>query len=133
MFKIKQCDTFGRGLYATQDVDANTVIMACEILVLSENDTPLVNMTDLKYYTFKFNDTQDCLVLGLGEIFNHDDYENVIYNLEDLTDSETGLTRKVMVFKSKCPIFSGEQLFINYNADIAIDSAAYKNQTSLVG
>jgi len=117
----------GRGVYATDKLLAGTVVMICEILVLSELDTVKVNQTELQYYTFKYTDTQDCLVLGLGEIFNHDDASNVSYELVMLEG------RHMMVFKATKEISKDAQLFINYNADAAVNVSSYIKNTSLVG
>jgi hypothetical protein len=77
MIEVKTSPEMGRGIYAEKTISQGEVIMRCEILVLSKIDTPIVNLTDLSFYTFTFNEEQDCLVLGLGEIFNHDDQPNV--------------------------------------------------------
>lgn len=127
MIKIITDEIMGRCLVAERPIPAGMVIMQCELLVLSEVDTPLVNETDLKYYTFKFNETQDCLVLGLGEIFNHRSAPNVSYELVDIGD------RKVMQFSVIADIWTDDQLFIDYNADVQVNTEGYINTKSLVG
>lgn len=127
MVRIVMHSEMGRCLYSVNPIHAGMVIMQCELLVLSEVDTPLVNETDLKYYTFKFNDKQDCLVLGLGEIFNHHDKPNVSYELIDIGG------RKVMQFRATENIWSDTQLFIDYAADTAVNTEGYINTKSLVG
>lgn len=109
----------GRGLYATRDLAAGETIMDCELLVLSETDTPIVNSTDLQWYTFKYDKQRDCLVLGLGEIFNHDDAANVNYELV-LVDG-----RHMMRFSTNQPVVAGDQLFIDYTADADVDVSGY--------
>lgn len=118
---------FGRGLYATQLVKAETIIMTCELLVLNEIDTVKVNDTDLKYYTFKYDQTQDCLILGDGEIFNHSDNANVSYQLTQVDG------RKVMVFVSKRDINPGDQLMIDYNLDTQVNTNDYINNNLFKG
>lgn len=119
MYKIKMTQEFGRGLYATRKIYQGELITVCELLVLSEIDTPIVNSTDLKYYTFKYNDKQDCLVMGIGEMFNHSDSPNVSFRLE------TWIDRKVMVFQAVSDIDTNCQLFIDYNSDIKVDLSKY--------
>jgi SET domain-containing protein len=138
MYEIKVNAEFGRGLYATRNIRANETIEVAEILVLSPEDTIKVNQTDLKYYTFVFNeyDGQDCLVLGVGELFNHAPTElnqheaawtsNVKYDLVRHGD------RYKMVFVSIVDIMAGEQLFIDYNRDVHVDTTEYVNK-NLVG
>ncbi len=137
-FDLTKVETFkdmGRGIVSRVNLESSYVgntVMVCEVLVLSKNDTVVVNLTDLKHYTFKFDDEQDCLVLGHGEIFNHSAEPNVSYRLEDFEDAE-GNQRRVMVFRLLKPVTKGEQLFIDYNADVAVDVEAYKTSKSLVG
>jgi SET domain-containing protein len=121
-YYIKSTAEMGRGLYALTDLDAGKILFSAELLVLSPDDTIKVNETDLKYYTFKYNDTQDCLVLGDGEIFNHNDTANIGYRLVD-SDG-----RKIMLFYTLSPILAHDQLFINYSADIAVQTESYVNK-----
>lgn len=125
-YTLKVTPEFGRGLYASRVIQPGEVVTRCELLVFSADDTPKVNDTDLKYYTFKFNETQDCLCLGDGEIFNHQDVSNVSYQLEDFEG------RKVMVFRAKEVIQAGLQLFINYTDDVAVNATEYVNK-NMVG
>ena len=121
MFTVKVTPEFGRGLYATRKIYANEIIEVCEILVLSPEDTKKVNETDLKWYTFVFDAStaQDCIVLGMGEIFNHADQPNVKYDLVRYGD------RFKMVFASVRDIEAGEQLFTDYNRDTQVDTSQY--------
>lgn len=115
MFEIKVTEEFGRGLYATRKIYANEIVEVCEILVLSPEDTVKVNETDLKWYTFVYDKAakQDCIVLGNGEIFNHSDTPNVKYDLVRYGN------RFKMVFCTVADVEPGEQLFTDYNRDIA--------------
>lgn len=121
-YYLKLHETMGRGLFALQDVPAQRILFTAELLVLSELDTTIVNSTDLKYYTFKYTDTQDCLVLGDGEIFNHSDTANVGYKLIDFEG------RKLMAFYTLRDVAAHEQLFIDYNADVQVCVAQYENK-----
>lgn len=116
---LKVTEEMGRGLYAVQDLRKDMLLFTCELLVLSQKDTLTVNDTDLKYYTFKYNETQDALVLGDGEIFNHSNNPNIGYKLIDYD------SRKVMAFYTLCEISRDEQLFIDYSADISVNVKEY--------
>lgn len=120
MVKVTVSPIFGREVTASEFIFKDDEIMACELLVLSPFDTLVLNDTGLQFYTFKYNTLQDCLVLGLGEIFNHDDSPNVSYRLEQRDG------RSMMIFKALRDIKSGEQLFIDYSADCPlVDSTKY--------
>lgn len=128
MYYLKSTEEMGRGLYAAiGGIQEGKILFQAELLVLSEQDTKVVNTTDLQYYTFKYSETQDCLVLGDGEIFNHSDTPNIGYKLENYQG------RKVMVFYALTNIEHGEQLFIDYNADTKVNTTSYINAKSLDG
>jgi SET domain-containing protein len=112
LYSVQMIEGMGRGVIAEMDLKKGQVITNCELLVLSHEDSKKVNETDLQWYTFCFNESQDCLVLGDGEIFNHDDNANVLYGLTDFNG------RKLMTFQAARDIKKGEQLFIDYNADV---------------
>lgn len=118
-------DSKGRGIYATRDILQGEVIGEYELLVLNESDTIKVNETDLKYYTFSYLKGRDCLVLGHGEIFNHDDRPNVAYQLVKFQD------RMLMQFKALSKIESGNELLIDYSADSQVDTSKYIENKSL--
>lgn len=120
----------GRGLFPLRNLYKGEIVSICEILVLSQDDTVSVNKTDLQYYTFKFNETQDCLVLGDGKIFNHADDSNISYEL--VKHSEQNQERFRMIFVAKRDIGVTEQLFINYQDDTQVDTSKYIAQKSLI-
>lgn len=126
MYQIIFTQEYGRGLYATRDIKQGETISQCELLVLSSEDTKKVNETDLKYYTFIYNENQDCLILGDGELFNHNYMNNVNYNLIDFNG------RKLMNFSAKIDISQGDQLFINYNDDTITCPENYLKNKSLI-
>lgn len=114
MYSVRMIDGMGRGIIAERNIALGEVITNCELLVLNKPDTSLINQTELQWYTFVFDkaNKQDCLVLGDGEIFNHDDNANVLYGLIDFDG------RKLMRFQAARDIKKGEQLFIDYRADV---------------
>lgn len=119
MLNIVLTEQFGRGIYSTRNIPKNTIIEMCELLVLSEKDSAAVEATDLKYYVYKFSETQDCLVLGNGELYNHSDDANVLCRLLWIG------TRYVMQYYASRDILPDEQLFINYNFDVQVDTLSY--------
>lgn len=111
-YYVMNTEQFGRAVFANKALKIGEVVCYCEVLVLSEKDTPVVNSTDLQWYTFTYNDTQDCLVLGDGEIFNHDDNASVAYELTNING------RPLMCFTMIKDVEKDKQLFINYNSDV---------------
>jgi SET domain-containing protein len=109
---IKQCEQYGRGLYAATDLQGNKILFSAELLVLSEQDTRTVASTELRDYVFTFDERRDCLVLGDGELFNHSDVPNVGYKLGKHAE------RTVMYFYTLVDVTAGSQLFIDYKKDL---------------
>ena len=130
--RVKLFEGMGRGLFCNLDLtefhaQIKMPLSYCEILVLSHEDTVITNRTELKHYTFKYNETQDCLVLGNGELFNHSDTPNVSYGIEQVDG------RSMMVFRLIKPVLAGEQLFIDYNQDVQVETKEYVASKSLIG
>lgn len=121
----------GRGLATFGGLQKGAFIMQCELLILNQGDTEAVNMTELKHYTFNFDGRQDCFCLGNGELFNHSDLPNVNYELKNF--EQNGHIRRVMTFTALRDIEAGEQLFIDYSADVKIDLNQYLNSKSMMG
>lgn len=128
IYSVQMVEGMGRGVIAERDIKLGEVITNCELLVLTKSDTCLVNQTELQYYTFVYDRVNhlDCLVLGDGEIFNHDYNANTLYGLIDWNG------RKLMRFQAARDIKKGEQLFINYGADTAVNVEDYLNNGSLL-
>ena len=116
---IKHTPEMGRGLYAVQDLQAGKILFTCEVIPLSEGDTQTIAQTELQFYTFKYNDKQDCLVLGDGELFNHSDEANIGYKLIDFDG------RRVMAFYTLADISRDAQLFTNYAQDVQVEVTEY--------
>jgi hypothetical protein len=122
----------GRGMATFGGLQKGCFIMQCELLVLNASDTLILDVkTELKHYTFNFNDLQDCLCLGNGELFNHSDTPNVSYELKNF--EQDGQIRKVMMFTATRDIEPGEQLFIDYTQDMLVDTDKYVTSKSLIG
>jgi len=108
---VENLPTFGRSVVASDYIDEGQCLEVNPVLPLSAEDTKLVNQTSLKFYTFVFDKDkgQDCLVMGLGELYNHSETPNVGYRLNPVA--------RTMEFYTLRPIAKGEQLFTNYRQD----------------
>lgn len=113
-YYIQETKDFGRGLYADRLMFPSDIVAVCEIIPLTPKDTETLESTGLKYYKFKMNESQDCIVLGDGSLFNHAAKPNVSFSLER---DHTGRYR--MIFRTRGIVKKGTQLFIDYTADCA--------------
>jgi len=111
VIKVETFPVFGRGVMATEYINEGTLLETCPVLPLTTADTELVNQTSLKQYTFVFDKEkkQDCLVMGLGELYNHSDSPNVGYRLDPVA--------RTMEFYTLRPVAKDEQLFTDYRQD----------------
>lgn len=117
--QVKMYDGMGRGVECLKPIAVGEVVEVCEVLVLNDADTIAINNTVLQHYTFKLTETQDCLVLGMGELYNHSFEPNVGYSVVRVDG------RPVMQFIALQNIYVGQQLFIDYSADVLELKAKY--------
>ena len=101
-----------RGVFATQMYFPGDLIEAAEIIPLSVEDTQHILGTLLRIYTYAMNETQDCIVLGNGCLYNHSDEPNVTYSIDKNSSGRT-----VMTYRAKTLIKPDDQLFISYLQD----------------
>jgi uncharacterized protein len=99
----------GRGVFATENITANTLIEIAPVLVLSENERLLAEKTILHDYIFEWgeNAQEACIGLGYISIYNHAIHYNCAYQMDF-----NALTISITTVKN---IQAGEELFINYN------------------
>ncbi|WP_253906517.1 SET domain-containing protein [Chitinophaga sp. SYP-B3965] len=102
----------GRGVFTKEAIPAGTQIEISPVLVLSGNDTSIVDKTKLHNYIFLWGvrETRSCIALGFCSIYNHAYEPNCEYEMD--FDAET------MAIKTRRDIKKGEELSINYNGDI---------------
>jgi hypothetical protein len=82
------------------------------VLVLSYDDTEVVDKTKLHNYIFLWGarETRSCLALGYCSIYNHDYAPNCVYEMDFDADTMSIITIR--------DIKKGEELFINYNGEV---------------
>lgn len=100
----------GRGVFAAEDIPANTVIEISPVLVISSSDRKHVEKTALFDYIFEWGENRDkaCIALGYLSLYNHAYDANSEYEM----DYETEL----MLIRTVKPIKKGQEVLINYNA-----------------
>ncbi|MES2373661.1 MAG: SET domain-containing protein [Bacteroidota bacterium] len=109
---VAPSDKGGKGVFASENIPANTIIEISPVLVLSAKDRKEVEKTVLYNYIFEWGHTkgkQACIAWGYLSMYNHSYTANCDYEMD--FDTET------MRIKTICSIEKGEELFINYNAE----------------
>lgn len=101
----------GRGVFTKEKIAAGTRIETSPVLVLSYDDTAIVDKTKLHNYIFLWGarETRSCISLGFCSIYNHSYDPNCIYEMDFEEETMSIITRR--------DIKKGEELFINYNGD----------------
>lgn len=107
LIEVRQTRTRGRGVFARQDIAAETVIEIAPVLVFPVEDAV---DTELGDYVFTWSRDQVALTLGYGSLYNHSYCPNARYE-------DRG--RRTKWFIACRDIAAGEEITINYNGDPA--------------
>ena len=109
MLYVATRDAKGRGVYSSKKIQRDQVIERCEVLVIPEAETSLLDSTMLFNYYFCWGDDQNdgAIALGFGSIYNHSYTPNALYRI-DLAD-------QVLEFVALRDIPANEEITINYN------------------
>jgi SET domain-containing protein len=99
----------GRGIFATQDIPAETVIETCPVIALPPKDLSHIERTELYNYFFKWENGGLAICLGNGSIFNHSYAPNARYDKE--------FDDMAIRFVAIRPIEAGEEITVNYNGN----------------
>ena len=99
----------GRGVFTSENIDAETVIEIAPVIVMTKEERTLLDKTLLHDYIFEWGEQLDHCCIGLGyiSIYNHSYKSNCIYEMDYETET--------IAIKTVHAIKSGEELFINYN------------------
>jgi hypothetical protein len=112
----------GRGVFATEAIQMNTTIEIAPVIVLTKEHRVLVEQTLLYDYIFEWGEDHKSAAVALGyvSIYNHTVNPNCVYEMD--YESET---ISIMTIKDINP---GDELFINYNAEIDQESPVWFEQ-----
>lgn len=107
---IAPSNSRGRGVFATQDIAADTIIEISPVLVLSPEERAHVEKTLLFDYIFEWGEDMKgaCVALGYLSVYNHSYQANCIYEMD--------FEQSNMQIRTVKPVKAGDELFVNYNA-----------------
>ncbi|KAL1743623.1 hypothetical protein HDZ31DRAFT_83296 [Schizophyllum fasciatum] len=111
---IKYSQGKGRGVYASREIPAQTLLEISPVLLFDRHEYANHGRhTLLDHYTFVWKDGRMALALGLGSLFNHSGAPNVSYTLDPATESiRYTTTRRVRPGEELC-IFYGHTLWFD--------------------
>ncbi len=109
--EIKQTKSKGLGVFATENIEKDTLIEISPVIVLSPKDTKQIDGTHLYNYYFSWEEDQKSSAIALGyvSIYNHQVDANCIY--------ESYFEEKTIHIITRKKIAKGEEITINYNHD----------------
>jgi SET domain-containing protein len=112
----------GRGVFTTEAIETNTKIEIAPVIVLTKEHRAIVEQTLLYDYIFEWGEDQKSAAVALGyvSIYNHAVQPNCIYEMDYENETISIITIK--------EIKVGDELFINYNAEIDEESPVWFEQ-----
>ena len=112
----------GRGVFATEAIQMNTTIEIAPVIVLTKEHRNIVEQTLLYDYIFEWGEDHKSAAVALGyvSIYNHSIHPNCVYEMDYENDRISIITIK--------DIQVGEELFINYNAEVDQESPVWFEQ-----
>lgn len=101
----------GRGVFATKNIPANTVIEISPIIELTPKERKQIEGTKLFHYIFEWGPTKKKAAMALGYVsmYNHSFEPNCEYEMDYETHNMTIRTIK--------PVKKGEELYFSYNGN----------------
>lgn len=101
----------GRGVFASADIAAGTVIELSPVIVMSGAERLLLDQTLLHDYIFEWGPEQErcCMALGYVPVYNHSYKSNAEYYMD--------FEKEEIEVKTVREIAAGEEVTINYNGD----------------
>lgn len=112
----------GRGVFATEAIQMNTTIEIAPVIVLTKEHRTIVEQTLLYDYIFEWGEDQKSAAVALGYIsmYNHTIHPNCLYEMDYENETISIITIK--------DITAGDELFINYNAEVDQESPVWFEQ-----
>jgi len=106
-----QIEDAGRGVFAAVDIKEGDVIEICPVVMVPENQVPLLRQTELYNYYFMWGTNEEHhaagIALGFGSIYNHSYSPNATY--------KKLLDKHQIKFEAIKPIEKDEEITVNYN------------------
>ena len=109
--EIKETKNKGRGVFAARNFSESEIIETCHIILLTEEETELIDKTKLYNYYFNWGVKLNrvAIALGYGSLYNHSFDPNAVY--------EKDFQKNRLIFKCLRPIRQGEEITVNYHGN----------------
>ena len=106
---VKLSRIHGIGVFAAKNIMRNEIIEMCNLIILSQKDTRLIDKTSLYDYYFSWKNNKSGIALGNGSLYNHSYEPNAKYVKNFSVATITFVALKL--------IRVGSEITVNYNGD----------------
>lgn len=105
--QVRSSPLGGRGVFASEDLDAGAVIEVCPVIVVPADEIDALNATSLRDHWYGWGEDGDAAVaMGHGSFYNHADEPTCSYEVHDVLDA--------LVIRATRAVAAGEELTIDY-------------------
>ena len=105
--EIRNSNIHKMGVFCIEDIFKDEIIEICQLIILDENDTKIIDNTFLYNYYFSWKDDGSAICLGCGSLYNHSTKPNAKY-IKDFENNK-------ITFIAIEDIKKDEEIFVNYN------------------
>ena len=101
----------GRCVFTAFDINIGDVIEVCHVIVLEQEELPIIHKTTLHDYYFLWGEemNQCAIALGYGSLYNHETNGNAEFILD--------FFNKTIDFVATRFIKAGEEITVNYHGE----------------
>jgi uncharacterized protein len=101
----------GRGVFTIHDIDADSLIEICPVIIIPKEQLAIIHKTVLHDYYFLWGDHSDqaAIALGFGSLYNHQTDPNASYEMD--------FDNLYINIYSINHIHAGDEITINYNGE----------------
>jgi len=105
--QVRSSPLGGRGVFASEDLDAGAVVEVCPVIVVPADEIDALNATSLRDHWYGWGEDGDAAVaMGHGSFYNHADEPTCSYEVHDVLDA--------LVIRATRAVAAGEELTIDY-------------------
>jgi SET domain-containing protein len=99
----------GAGVFCVDNILKDEIIEICQLIILNEKDTQIIDNTFLYNYYFSWEKNGSAICLGSGSLYNHSIEPNAKY-IKEFDDNK-------ITFIAIKDIKKGEEVLVNYNGN----------------
>lgn len=107
---IASSDGRGRGVFTARELTKGDLIEFCPLVLIPKKDQSCIHQSILHDYYFLSPESDMCIVLGYGSIYNHSFSPNA--------DIVFDIPNQQLEIHCVAGIMAGEEIFIDYTGDI---------------